>query len=1150
MRRHWAAFTVLTLTASPAFAQYVATTDVAQFPALFGGTTIALQAPAMADPADRGRADVALGFTFPYYNRQYTSVTVTANGMLFLEPSTAMNLTSDFGFNVAMPSVSEPRAIIAPFWDDLWGKNATSRVQRQAVVDPINGNGMAIEWTNWSEAFGMYDLNFQVRLWENGLIDFHYGQMSGNGGTPSATCGISNPTGTLATQCKVCTQSDGGVNQAACGVSDFGFPGQGAETRIRFQPPPQPDLSINRLQVDSVVPSGPNLQISTTLFLRNFGGAATGPFSYRLYLSADTIFDVGDVPFDINPVAMASIPSLGSAQHMVTGLAPRPMTGTYYVLVRVDSENVVMESNELNNVAVNGVPLQNGVDLVAQDITGPPLGGPGDMVTNIVTFSNQGLDPAGMVRLQILLSLDNAYDPGVDRIVYDGTMNVAGGQNISQPITYTLSGLVPANDYYFILVLDPAPGTVTELLENNNVKVATSRFTAMQADLIIEQVRVQRTVAPFNPATVAFFGEQIRLEAVVKNQGGASAPNVTVAFYLSDNETLNGITDPFIAQDSVTNLGPGQSQTVTLTMATVPTRAVDNSPLAPGPYFFFAAAVGVMLNETTTTNNFLKSPPTLVRGPAPDLLATLIAGPQRIGAGEQMRVSRTLANFGNRPAAGVRYRYYLSANTIVTSGDVQLKIKDDAGMLVDEQILPTGLAPNATDTATETVEVPSTVQPATYFLGVLVDPEATVDEVTRDNNGLAGAAIEVVGPGLRIDTLTVPDAVVDRPYAIQLHGGGGDGNYTWSLPPGSTPPPGLTLSAAGMLAGTPTQEGAYPLSLRVSSGGDVTDGVLVVRVVRPTSSIFIRTVDLPSPGRMVDYLAVLSAGGGRAPYTWVLDSGVMPQGLSLALDGTISGQAVQALGTSFDFVIRVRDSVGNTETKPFRMVIVDGSALIIQTYSLKVATVGSQYLTDIIARNGAPPLTWTLAYGALPEGLELQRQDDKLLITGTPLVAGVFPFTIEVVDARGRSDTTELVLEVQAPSIQVKIAGELPDRVLRGQDVDVQFTIVGPAPGTLKWVVRDGALPPGLALEESGRLTGQVAGDAEFGVYAFSVGPTVEGQLITFASYSVEVVERLSTGRRCGCSGAEGFALFALGALLLRRRKRGQATFSDADRGR
>lgn len=194
MRRHWAAALVVTLSASPAFAQYLATTTMGvPYPSLTSGIPIALQSPAMTFPNDRGRADVQLGFSFPYYNRVYTTVTVTANGMLFLEPSSGGNVTADYGFNTTIPNVAEANAIIAPLWDDLDGKNPTSALVRQAVTDPINGNGIAIEWKNWSEAFGMYSLTFQVRLWENGLIDFHYGSLAGNGGTPSITCGIESP---------------------------------------------------------------------------------------------------------------------------------------------------------------------------------------------------------------------------------------------------------------------------------------------------------------------------------------------------------------------------------------------------------------------------------------------------------------------------------------------------------------------------------------------------------------------------------------------------------------------------------------------------------------------------------------------------------------------------------------------------------------------------------------------------------------------------------------------------------------------------------------------------------------------------------------------------------------------------------------------
>jgi hypothetical protein len=1115
----------------PAWAQYVATVQSGvTYPALTSATPIGLQAPAMTSPNDRGRADVPLGFSFPYFNKTYTTMTVTANGMLFLEPSTAANLTSDFGFNFAMPNVgAEPKAIIAPFWDDLDGKNGSSVVRRQAVFDASKGGtGIAIEWSNWSEAFGTYDLNFQVRLWPNGLIDFNYGNMIGTGGTPSVTCGIESPDGSRATQCHPCTQADGGNTTAACALADFPN-----DTQISFGPALGPDISVPRLQVDSIVPSGTDLQISTTIFLRNFGTVATGAFHYRLYLSADTIFQPGtDIELSPTPHPVASIPALGSFSESVTSSVPRPSSGTYYVLAVADSEGEVAESNELNNTAINGVPLTNGVDLVAEDIVGPPLGGPGDMVTNTVTFSNQGLDPAGSVKIRILLSIDTVLDV-TDRVVYEGNINVAGGQNVSQPITYTLSGTVPAGDYYFILVVDP-DNTIAELDETNNQKVSLARFTAMQADLIIESVRVLRTDAPYNPATVAFFGEPIRLEAVVKNQGGAAAPNVTVVFYLSDNETLNGITDPFIIDVPGLALPSGQSQTVTVT-ATVPTKAVDMTLLVAGPYFFFAAAVGVGLNETTTTNNFLKAPPMLVRTPAPDLVATLILGPPQIGAGEQMVVTRTFGNIGNRDAAGVRYRYYLSANTIITPGDVPLKIVTPAG-LVDERVI--GLPVGVHDTATEIVEVPASVQPATYYLGVLLDPELALDEVDHDNNGLAGQQIDVVDPGLMIDTVSLPDAVLGGQYSVELSGRGGDGVYHWSLSPGAGMPPGLMLSVDGVIAGVPTYEGAYAIGLRLTSGARVTDAVRVLRVVRPTASLFITTVDLPSPARMVDYEAHLAAAGGRAPYTWSLESGVLPLGLTLMPDGTLGGQAVQALGSRFPFSIRVRDSVGNTDLKPFVLVIVDATALIISTYALPAATVGTSYAADIEAQNAgmAPlstPLEWTLAGGDLPDGLSLMKLDDKLLVSGTPKVAGIFPFIVEVVDARGKSDTANLVLEVRSPAIQVK--GDVPDQVVPNQTVQVQFVVIGPVPDQVVWAVRDGVLPKGLSMDQSGLLQGTVAADADLGAYTFTVGPTADGRELTFASYSMEVVSKIASKQGCGCSGAGGLWMLALAAVLTRR---------------
>src|SRR4051794_40674847 len=119
MRRHCGAVVFFALCALPASAQYVAATfGGVPYPTLTSGTAVGLQAPGLADAKDHGRADVQLGFTFPFYNRSYTQVTVTANGMIFLEPSSSANMNADFPSNFAMPNAgSEPKGIIAPFWD-------------------------------------------------------------------------------------------------------------------------------------------------------------------------------------------------------------------------------------------------------------------------------------------------------------------------------------------------------------------------------------------------------------------------------------------------------------------------------------------------------------------------------------------------------------------------------------------------------------------------------------------------------------------------------------------------------------------------------------------------------------------------------------------------------------------------------------------------------------------------------------------------------------------------------------------------------------------------------------------------------------------------------------------------------------------------
>lgn len=65
--------------------------------------------------------------------------------------------------------------------------------------------------------------------------------------------------------------------------------------------------------------------------------------------------------------------------------------------------------------------------------------------------------------------------------------------------------------------------------------------------------------------------------------------------------------------------------------------------------------------------------------------------------------------------------------------------------------------------------------------------------------------------GLMVDTVAVPAGAVGQPYRMTLHASGGVGGpYTWSATSGMLPP-GLTLSPAGVISGTPVRSGTFIL---------------------------------------------------------------------------------------------------------------------------------------------------------------------------------------------------------------------------------------------------------------------------------------------------------------------------------------------------
>jgi hypothetical protein len=128
-----------------------------------------------------------------------------------------------------------------------------------------------------------------------------------------------------------------------------------------------------------------------------------------------------------------------------------------------------------------------------------------------------------------------------------------------------------------------------------------------------------------------------------------------------------------------------------------------------------------------------------------------------------------------------------------------------------------------------------------------------------------------------VDTPTItlqppPTMTVNVPYSHQLVGQGGTAPYTtFALDTGSLPP-GIALSAAGVLAGTPTAVGSYASSISAfdsSTGtGPYRNATSFTMVVSAAPPIVIAPTTLPDAGVATAYSTALTATGGNSgPYT-------------------------------------------------------------------------------------------------------------------------------------------------------------------------------------------------------------------------------------------------------------------------------------------
>ncbi|GAA1830069.1 Ig domain-containing protein [Agromyces salentinus] len=305
-------------------------------------------------------------------------------------------------------------------------------------------------------------------------------------------------------------------------------------------------------------------------------------------------------------------------------------------------------------------------------------------------------------------------------------------------------------------------------------------------------------------------------------------------------------------------------------------------------------------------------------------------------------------------------------------------------------------------------------------------------------------------------------------------------NTDFYAPSAGALPPGLSLTADGLLSGTPTTPGSFFWKITARNEGAPVSHEFTI-VVNDEPLVW-QTSSLKDAGVGLAYSANLVATGAES---YAVTGGLLPSGLTLSSAGVLSGTPTTA-GFS-PFTVTASKAGGASVAKSFVLDVLAAPVWLGETSV--VVTVGR---TKTVAGHFENILTIHISED--PNGpFSSASSGRSIAVTGIrPGTGATFPLGITTVHP-----SLGVRIDVTVLAEPVWVTSELPD-VGQGAAVDLQLE----ATDATGYALTSGTLPPGLTLAADGSITGT---PTAAGPYAFMVGAT-NGDVTVDREFTLEVV--------------------------------------------